>query len=824
MKGLGNAIKYIVDNVDLLEYLTSHEGLEFKKYGHNMRTLCPFHEDADPSFSVTIGKNAWYCFGCKTGGSVITFHEMKYKQNRARAVAEILTNIDRDINEFVDDPTGGGNDIMTAAHEYFKGIANTLKHQLYKEFFTKKGFDITFIQYEGIGYSVSSEKLVAHLVNKGFIDDEIWRYGLAGEQYTNAIIYPVYSQYGTISYFMCRCFGDTKYVTGDDTIPSYIENLMIGIHELSALNGDYCILVEGINDYLALKAMGMTNVLCMGGVKLNEDMIKTLVGYDMKNIYVWVDGDSAGWNFLNMLAKNYAELFSKYRLAGYACFVNNSDPDEAVLKDGVVPIQVLDKAKLIPIHYLSNRYSDFKLPSKAHIHNAVQHAVDLVKDYDGVTAFHVFDFITEHTGYDIECIQDAYYRVTDKESSSYEYERNLLASIIADKDLIYKHNILPDWFAYKSNRYIFEAILELDQPTKLLLKNRVPEWVGEYVDSLPDAVGVIATDHIHTVKELFNRKSVRAVAKKVLHENMNYEDSLNYMNESTLKLSAGLDTDSVDIGAAMSQTIDTMVGGVDHGYMLSGHWNMTNRILMGIRPKRLILLSGNTGHGKTNLALNWVHDLSILQEYKGLIFSGEMDVEEISARLISIGTGIPNTSLVTNNVDDTDVDKVFQFIKSINKDNLFINEAMDFWQIINTIKYMVYKHGIQYVVIDYIQLIEPSGRLVNMSRPSQLKEMTRVIKNTCKTFNIPAIVVSQLADAGLDDATPQARRQSESKLMQADADVTIAMRMKSQKEIDLDPVGNVIMHIDKLRYNKGKRLIPVDFFDTSLLMKEVLMA
>jgi len=56
--------------------------------------------------------------------------------------------------------------------------------------------------------------------------------------------------------------------------------------------------------------------------------------------------------------------------------------------------------------------------------------------------------------------------------------------------------------------------------------------------------------------------------------------------------------------------------------------------------------------------------------------------------------------------------------------------------------------------------------------------------------------------------------------MESDADVSIAMRIKTEREIAIDPRGNVIFHIDKVRYNRRYVVIPVHFSDVNLTMKE----
>lgn len=85
----------IVENVDLLKYVRQYIQLE-NMDGKNYFGLCPFHYETDSSFSVNVNDKLWYCFGCKTGGSIIQF-VMKYDKlsyNQSIEKLQEYSNID----------------------------------------------------------------------------------------------------------------------------------------------------------------------------------------------------------------------------------------------------------------------------------------------------------------------------------------------------------------------------------------------------------------------------------------------------------------------------------------------------------------------------------------------------------------------------------------------------------------------------------------------------------------------------------------------------------------------------------------------------------
>ena len=68
-------IEAVKRGVDLVALVQS-KGIELKKNGKGWFGLCPFHEDKNPSLSVTPDKNLWRCFGCGAAGDAIRFVEL----------------------------------------------------------------------------------------------------------------------------------------------------------------------------------------------------------------------------------------------------------------------------------------------------------------------------------------------------------------------------------------------------------------------------------------------------------------------------------------------------------------------------------------------------------------------------------------------------------------------------------------------------------------------------------------------------------------------------------------------------------------------------
>ena len=182
-------------------------------------------------------------------------------------------------------------------------------------------------------------------------------------------------------------------------------------------------------------------------------------------------------------------------------------------------------------------------------------------------------------------------------------------------------------------------------------------------------------------------------------------------------------------------------------------------------------------------------------------------------------TGINADKRERGMIDDTDVAKLVEFMQHTMANNFIVDINMKFNTIPAQIKWAKRRFGIKYVIIDYVQLLELPSR---KDRHTALKEVTRRLKTeVCQELQIPVLLIAQQSDAAHDDKIPLGRRIAESKQMQADADVVMAMRRRTDKEIEVDPGGgDILLNLDKVRYSRDKVMVPINFNSVSLTMEE----
>lgn len=795
---LKQATNHILNEVNIVSFLDD-EGFSPKKLGSIYRINCPFHDDSDPSVSISTEKNVWHCFGCQKGGSLITFIEMYQKITRLQAISYILNKLGLQLETSTID-----NSILVTALKYFNEKEWT---QSVVEFFNKKAISKEIATEFGLGYSSNKEDLFKHLSYAGFSSEQIFRYDLVGEKFDDSIVYPIYDYTGNIVSLKCRMLdGGTKYIGLNQNIPTTPQIMLNGLH---ALNGDTVYLVEGDNDRIALSrylSQGESAV-SMLGLNFDLDRYKLLKSFGIKEFIFFVDGDGAGFDFLHRISLNFYSIFGNDNITVKCIFIPNFDPDSFVRENGNKYIEYI---KPLTKFFVENSSGDMK--------QMIDTAVTAFKNSSVLIREELLRFLADRTQVDIHTIREYYDEIVNQDVYDILKERYIISYLVKNQTKIFEIEIRSEWFSKKLHQNIIDGLLgNLDMSAN--------SEIHKYITELPQVEVSLfdIVDNLVIIRNLFNKRKLINISQRIIQIGENsIDEAINFVDNELSGLTLSNTHDVVSMNTSMKSVIETMISGeITFGYSFGAHWSITNQILLGMLPK-LIMILGNTGHGKTTIALNWANIFSIQQNLKGMYFSGEMDDLELTKKLISISTGIPAVQILTNQLTSADIQKVLQVSTKIDGNNFHISQDMNIQNAISAIKYRKRRHGLDYVMFDYIQLMDITGReYQSMSRTSQIASITRLMKKKIvEELGIPVIVLGQLGDDALDEPIPTIRRSSESKLMTSDADVGIAMRRKSDKEKSLEPRGDILFHIDKCRYNTDKQLILLNFNRTNLFITE----
>ena len=335
--------------------------------GKNYFGICPFHDDHNPSMSVSPEKGVYKCFVCGNAGNVFNF-VMEYDKvsfyEAVKIVADkIGVSIDISTSKKENTKKSPLYDIYNIAYKFYQNNLNTVYGKDAKKYLLNRKIDEDVIKNFNIGLSLSDSELCNALKAKGFKDDDIVSSGVAVQNgnniydiYKNRIMFPLYDLEGNVVGFSGRIYNqksESKYINTKETEIFKKGELLYNYHiaKKEARKEKNIIVVEGFMDVIRLSTIGIVNVVATMGTAVTKHQLN-LIQKLAPNITLMFDGDKAGEKATNAfieLANGNDSNIKVVRLE------DNLDPDEYILTKG--------KDKMI--YNLSHAQSvyDYKLSS-----------------------------------------------------------------------------------------------------------------------------------------------------------------------------------------------------------------------------------------------------------------------------------------------------------------------------------------------------------------------------------------------------------------------------------------------------------------------------
>ena len=320
-------IAKIMDATKIEEVVS--EFVTLKKRGINYVGLCPFHNDSNPSFSVSPTRGICHCFTCGKGGNAINFlmelEQMTYpdalrwlaKKYKIEIQERELTNEEKQ-RESERESMFIVNDW---AAKYFQDI---LLHDvdgiaIGMAYFRGRGFRDDIIRKFQLGFALPKRTALAeaakaagynpkYLVDTGlcFKVDKDEAGNKSGEdkildRFSGRAIFPWFSVSGKVVAFGgrvldCRTKGvSQKYVNSPDSVIYHKERELYGLYQAKkAIAKEDCVfMVEGYTDVISMHQCGIENVVANSGTALSVHQIRLLHRFT-SNIVLLYDGDNAG--------------------------------------------------------------------------------------------------------------------------------------------------------------------------------------------------------------------------------------------------------------------------------------------------------------------------------------------------------------------------------------------------------------------------------------------------------------------------------------------------------------------------------------------------
>ena len=243
----------------------------------------------------------------------------------------------------------------------------------------------------------------------------------------------------------------------------------------------------------------------------------------------------------------------------------------------------------------------------------------------------------------------------------------------------------------------------------------------------------------------------------------------------------------VALAQAVHQAEQALARGGNISGVPSGFTDLDS-LLGGLHASDLLIVAGRPGMGKTALATNmafhaarlWAKDRADGAEPKRgapvLLFSLEMAASQLSARILSEQTEIEMRKIRTGRFTDSEWDRFVQTAQVLGDLPLYIDDTggISIAQIAARARRLKREKQIGLIVIDYLQLVEPSSRRFE-NRVQEISDVTKGLKALAKELSVPVMALSQLSRGvdNRDDKRPILSDLRESGSIEQDADVVM---------------------------------------------------
>ena len=306
------------ERADIVKVISGH--LQLKKAGADRWVgLCPFHQEKTPSFSVSAGKQAYYCFGCGEGGGVFRFLEKVENLSFAEAVEKLAAEagivLRHEGQTGTERRTAGRRQVLhkavaDAAALYHRTLLEAREGAEARAYLQQRGISSDSLERFGVGYAPTYPDFLLKRLSKTYSPEVLVEAGLVSQdsggnlrdRFRGRVMFPIHDLSGNAVGFGGRLLqgprapaNAAKYVNSPDSSLYHKGSLLYNMNRAKAevIRSKRAFLVEGYTDVIALDRAGIGEAVATCGTALGEEHLKLLSKFTERVVLAF-DSDEAG--------------------------------------------------------------------------------------------------------------------------------------------------------------------------------------------------------------------------------------------------------------------------------------------------------------------------------------------------------------------------------------------------------------------------------------------------------------------------------------------------------------------------------------------------
>lgn len=404
-----------------------------------------------------------------------------------------------------------------------------------------------------------------------------------------------------------------------------------------------------------------------------------------------------------------------------------------------------------------------------------------------------------------------------------EMEKKVLAALMIDRDAYAMVNdqISADMFYDPRHKKIFEAIFALniaEKPVDLVTVTEELRHQGtfdeigmDYLLEIDDSAATSANIvyHVKVINEKFLARQLISYSSVVQTKAF---DATNDVNEVMQEAEASLfqisqknkKADFVHVAPVVKAAQDLLLKAAANQGGLTGiptGYAKLDDMTAGWQKSDLVIIAARPAMGKTAFALSLARNIAVDYNRPVGFFSLEMSNVQLVNRLIANVCEIDSKKILNGQLDDMEWKQFDNNISRLSDAPIYLDDTpgMSIFELRTKARRMVREHGVEILMIDYLQLMNANGAKFG-SRQEEVSTISRSLKGLAKELDIPVIALSQLnrdvekrdnnPDSGVDSHIPQMSDLRESGAIEQDADMIIFIHRPEYYRIYQDSHGN----------------------------------
>jgi DNA primase len=355
---MDNIVEEVRKKTDIVDLISEY--IPLIKKGKNYFGVCPFHDDSNPSMSVSREKQIYKCFSCGASGNIYNFlmdyEHIDFKEALSKLSSKLGINIENTTIK-VNNKFDKFYEIYDLTSKLYQNNLLSEKGSSARNYLKSRNISLEEIKKFNIGLSFSNNQVVKQLEKKyNLLDlEDVGLISNNHDIFQNRIMFPLMNLENKTVAFSGRIYDtnskDSKYINTKETNIFKKGEILYNYYACKedARIKKYLILVEGFMDVIRLSTIGIKNVVATMGTSLTINQIKLLKRLS-NNIYLCFDGDNPG-KLANI--NNGEELIKHDINIKVISLDNNDDPDSYVLKNGKEKFETLiEEAKSYQEYYM----------------------------------------------------------------------------------------------------------------------------------------------------------------------------------------------------------------------------------------------------------------------------------------------------------------------------------------------------------------------------------------------------------------------------------------------------------------------------------------